>query len=344
MAFLVVLSSSGVVVVTTTKRLFASGFSSRFGGRGGSSCLSSRNSGAANKRYHRRYGSSESAITTRQLSTAGNAEYGRGMDQEAMMESDLLVAVDEHDVVVPGAGVSKRRGHAFSAKTPRGTLHRAFSLFLFRPDGRMLLTRRASSKITFPNVWTNTCCSHPLHNMEPDEVDAVPDAYPSFPGIKSAAVRKVRHELGIDPSYVRQSEIQFLTRFHYWAADTVTYGRDATPWGEHEIDYILFYRTSEDDGDVPVDPNPEEVSEYKFVTSDELKSMMARRDLLWSPWFRGIMDRGGWDWWADLEGSLNGEYTNDRIHFFDPPPEHSAAFNLPSHGRETGVLKSTAAT
>jgi len=45
-----------------------------------------------------------------------------------------------------------------------GLLHRAFSVFLFRPsDGRLLLQKRASEKITFPDMWTNTCCSHPLY-------------------------------------------------------------------------------------------------------------------------------------------------------------------------------------
>ncbi len=32
---------------------------------------------------------------------------------------------------------------------------------------------------------------------------------------------------------------RFLTRLHYCAADTGTYGPQA-PWGEHEMDYILF--------------------------------------------------------------------------------------------------------
>ena len=46
----------------------------------------------------------------------------------------------------------------------QGLLHRAFSVFLFRPsDGRLLLQKRADEKITFPGMWTNTCCSHPLY-------------------------------------------------------------------------------------------------------------------------------------------------------------------------------------
>lgn len=60
------------------------------------------------------------------------------------------------------------------------------------------MQKRASTKITFPNVWTNTCCSHPLHGMEPGEVDGPEDVKEgSVVGVKNAAVRKLEHELGI---------------------------------------------------------------------------------------------------------------------------------------------------
>lgn len=45
----------------------------------------------------------------------------------------------------------------------QGLLHRAFSVFLFDSQNRLLLQQRASEKITFPDMWTNTCCSHPLN-------------------------------------------------------------------------------------------------------------------------------------------------------------------------------------
>lgn len=255
------------------------------------------------------------------------------------MESDMLIAVDEEDRLVAGEGVvqlSKRDGHTFDAAHPRATLHRAFSFFLFDQTGRMLLTQRAASKITFPNVWTNTCCSHPLYGMTPEEADD-DEAYPSFPGIKHAAIRKLQHELGIDSSYIQHDRIQFLSRFHYWAADTVTYGPEA-PWGEHEVDYVLFLQSEEE---VPVAANPDEVGASKYVTRDELRKMFADKSLLWSPWFRGMMDLGIWDWWKDLEGSLAGKYTNDQVTFFDPPAAHFASYNLPSHGRTTGVRSAT---
>jgi len=100
-----------------------------------------------------------------------------------------------------------------------GLLHRAFSVFLFDPEtGKLLLQKRAPEKITFPNMWTNTCCSHPL---------AVRSEMDGTDGAKTAAQRKLEHELGISASQVPVDMFQFLTRIHYLAPST-------GPWGEHE--------------------------------------------------------------------------------------------------------------
>ena len=61
---------------------------------------------------------------------------------------------------------SKYASHRFIPEQTRGLLHRAFSVFLFNADDKLLLQQRASTKITFPSLWTNTCCSHPLYNEE----------------------------------------------------------------------------------------------------------------------------------------------------------------------------------
>ncbi len=61
------------------------------------------------------------------------------------------------------------------------------------------------------------------------------------PGVKRAAVRKLSHELGIEG--LSPGQFKFLTRLHYWAADTVTHGPSAE-WGENEIDYILFAKVT----------------------------------------------------------------------------------------------------
>ena len=89
------------------------------------------------------------------------------------MQKDACITVDGADNILGSA--NKYDSHRFTAEQPRGLLHRAFSVFLFSPDGRMLLQQRARSKITFPGVWTNTCCSHPLHGQALNEVDGPED-------------------------------------------------------------------------------------------------------------------------------------------------------------------------
>mmetsp|Transcript_13901 Transcript_13901/g.40669 ORF Transcript_13901/g.40669 Transcript_13901/m.40669 type:complete len:159 (-) Transcript_13901:58-534(-) len=129
--------------------------------------------------------------------SAGAKWDGTSMTQTDMMEKDTVLVLDDDDNVI--GSESKRGSHEFSAAAPRGVLHRAFSVFLFdESTGELLLQQRASSKITFPNVWTNTCCSHPLHGMDPPEVDGPEEVKNgTTPGVKNAAIRKLDHELGI---------------------------------------------------------------------------------------------------------------------------------------------------
>lgn len=105
----------------------------------------------------------------------------------------------------------------------RGLLHRAFSVFLFDSKNRLLLQQRATEKITFPDMWTNTCCSHPL--AVPGETGATLDT--AVQGVRRAAQRKLDQELGIKAAQVPLDKFQFLTRIHYKAPSD---GK----WGEHE--------------------------------------------------------------------------------------------------------------
>ena len=105
----------------------------------------------------------------------------------------------------------------------RGLLHRAFSVFLFDSQNRLLLQQRASEKITFPNMWTNTCCSHPLAIKEESGVDLESNVL----GVKRAGQRKLQQELGIQEKQVPLDKFDFLTRIQYLAPSD---GK----WGEHE--------------------------------------------------------------------------------------------------------------
>lgn len=296
------------------------------------------------------------SITTAKFAHGSNPngplKYGADLDQLGFMESDMLICVDCNDV--PIGKMSKKEAHAFGLKSPRGCVHRAFSVFIFNDKGEMLLTKRAASKITFPNVWTNACCSHPLYGQEMDEVDDKPiDAYPDKqpPGIKRAAVRKLFHELGIESDVIDVNDLRFLTRYHYWAADTLTYPDsppDAPcPWGEHEIDYILFIKFPLNNQQPAINANPDEVDEYKYVSISELKEMFYSQDskegnLLWSPWFKGIMEKGGFEMWEHLNEAIapGSRFCNNSITYFDPPFEHKASYNLDEHSRErTGIFE-----
>lgn len=115
-----------------------------------------------------------------------------------------------------------RVGHLMT-NIDKGLLHRAFSVFLFNDKNELLLQQRASEKITFPDMWTNTCCSHPL-GIPGEGGSNLADA---VEGAKRAAQRKLDHELGIKKEQVPIEKFKFLTRIHYKAPSD---GK----WGEHE--------------------------------------------------------------------------------------------------------------
>jgi len=64
---------------------------------------------------------------------------------------------------------------------------------------------------------------------------------------------------------------EYLTRIHYRAANIPHDGM----FGEHEIDYILFVCR-----DVMLQPNANEVSDYRYVTKEELKDMIGKSHLI----------------------------------------------------------------
>eukprot|EP00629_Pelagomonadales_sp_RCC1024_P008229 CAMPEP_0119270942 /NCGR_PEP_ID=MMETSP1329-20130426/7740_1 /TAXON_ID=114041 /ORGANISM="Genus nov. species nov., Strain RCC1024" /LENGTH=763 /DNA_ID=CAMNT_0007270979 /DNA_START=283 /DNA_END=2570 /DNA_ORIENTATION=- len=251
----------------------------------------------------------------------GEVWSAEGMSQDDFMMKDECILLDFEDQVI--GHDNKYNAHKFVVGQPRGMLHRAFSVMLFDRDGRLLLQQRASDKVTFRDVWTNTCCSHPLHGMRPCEVDlpeAVNKGQPT--GVKHAAVRKLHHELGIEPGTLDVAKFTFVTRVHYFAADVVTHGPDA-PWGEHEIDYLLVYKLDGPGESLKLNPHPEEVRATKWVTEAELfGAMEAKTDMpLWSPWFEIIAKTFLRAWWRDLDGVVAGKRCADwgAIHRFDCP-------------------------
>ncbi|KAF3901477.1 hypothetical protein ABW20_dc0100280 [Dactylellina cionopaga] len=215
---------------------------------------------------------------------------GYDAEQVRLME-EVCIVLDEDDKPIGSA--SKKTCHLM-ANIDKGLLHRAFSVFLFDPQGRLLLQQRADEKITFPGLWTNTCCSHPLGI--PGETGDTLDA--AIVGVRRAAQRKLDQELGIPAKQVPLDMFEFLTRIHYKAPSDGL-------WGEHEIDYILFIQNT-----VDVKENPNEVKATKYVTADELKEMFQDPKLGFTPWFKLICETMLFEWWTSLTDL--SKYANEK--------------------------------
>jgi isopentenyl-diphosphate delta-isomerase len=116
---------------------------------------------------------------------------------ELLKENCILV--DEDDAIV---GSDSKKNCHLNEEIRKGKLHRAFSVFLFNPEGKLLLQQRASSKITFPDCFTNSVCSHPLHvAQEMEQYEGI--------GTRRAARRKMEQELGIPMDQVSVVNLNF---------------------------------------------------------------------------------------------------------------------------------------
>jgi len=198
------------------------------------------------------------------------------LDQEQVdqMHSHVLIPVDRNDNVVKTKNpLSKLAAHRYET----AVLHRAFSVFLFTPDmEKLLLQKRAPEKITFPELWTNTCCSHP--HLRDDEKSGIE-------GVKLAASRRLKFELNLD---VEPESLEYKCKVLYQAAmDTPAHPNQNPQWMEKEMDYLLI-------GKIPADSDIQNFNknEVESVTLSTFDDIFCQADAEMTPWFREIRNRG----------------------------------------------------
>ncbi len=114
--------------------------------------------------------------------------------------------------------------------------HRAFSVFIYNGRGETLIQRRADGKYHSPGLWANSCCGHPRPGEE----------------VREAAQRRLFEELGFT------CDLTPVTRVCY----TLKLEKDL--W-ELEFTHV-FQGVYEGE----IHPNPEEVSEIKWVLPHDL--------------------------------------------------------------------------
>jgi isopentenyl-diphosphate delta-isomerase len=162
-----------------------------------------------------------------------------------MPEADVLILVDEEDNETGSC-------EKVDCHLGEGKLHRAFSVFLFDPDGKVLIQQRNENKMLWGGYWANSCCSHPRLGETTHD----------------AAHRRVREELGA------ASDLTFLYKFVYHA-------RFGDVGSEYENCWVF---AGHFDGTVNVDP--EEIADWRLVTPDELTAEIENHSDRFSPWLK----------------------------------------------------------
>ena len=149
----------------------------------------------------------------------------------------------------------------------KGQLHRAFSLFIVNKEHEVLIQKRAHNKYHSGGLWTNACCSHPRKGES----------------IETSIRKRVLDELGMDISDSIVYEINELGRFKYF--------KQFDKYAEHEIDHVFVMYIN---NRLELHPNPDEVSEIKWMDLWNLGDWMLSNPEDFTAWFFAVYNMYIW--------------------------------------------------
>ncbi|TCL03883.1 MULTISPECIES: isopentenyl-diphosphate Delta-isomerase [Sodalis] len=154
-----------------------------------------------------------------------------------------VILVDERDQ--PVGRMEKLKAHR------EGLLHRAVTVYLFNPEGDLLLQQRAESKYHCGGLWSNTCCGHPMPREE----------------TASAAQRRLYEEMGLNCALTPIFTLQYRLPLSNGLV-------------EHELGHVFFGIS----GQTPK-LNPGEAMAYRYQPLTALLAETQRDPALFTPWF-----------------------------------------------------------
>ena len=150
----------------------------------------------------------------------------------------------------------------------KNLLHRAFSIFIFNDSFEILLQKRAPNKYHSGNLWTNTCCSHPLENLS----------------LVESAKKRLIEEMGI------KANLNEVFSFIYQAK----FGNGLS---EYEYDHVLFGISNNQ----PI-LNPDEAIDYKWIKISDLKAQIEKNPGNFTVWLQ-IMINNYFKYFEDYENN-----------------------------------------
>ena len=137
-----------------------------------------------------------------------------------------------------------------------GKLHRAFSIFIFNSEKKLLIQKRANHKYHSGGLWSNSCCSHPNINET----------------TLSAAHKRLQDELGFDCELTERGS--FIYKVHL---DNDLY--------ENEYDHIIIGKYN---GEIKC--NPDEVQEFKWIDMTDIQNEIKNHPEKFTFWFKKILE------------------------------------------------------